>query len=227
MGKRTFYTELAYVFGIIELALGTALMEKADFGISMVVAPAYLLYLKLSQTWSFITFGMAEYTVQACLLIAIVIILRKFKVSYLFSFLTAVIYGLMLDGFMGLVAQIDTIGLAWRIIFYIVGLVLCAVGVAFIFHTYIAPEVYELFVKKISEEKKKDISRFKIAYDCVSCLIGIILSFLFFGLFHFEGVKLGTVICALVNGKLIGMFGHWMEARLNFIDRLPMRAFFE
>ena len=39
-----FYTELAYVLGILALALGTALMERADFGVSMVVAPAYLLH---------------------------------------------------------------------------------------------------------------------------------------------------------------------------------------
>lgn len=38
--KRVFYTELAYAIGIIVLALGTALMERADFGMSMVVAPA-------------------------------------------------------------------------------------------------------------------------------------------------------------------------------------------
>lgn len=227
MRKRTFYTELAYVFGIIGLALGTALMVKADFGVSMVVAPAYLLYLKLSQTWSFITFGMAEYALQACLLLAMVIVLRQFKVSYLFSFVTAVIYGFTLDGCMTLVAQFTAAGMAWRIIFYIIGLLLCALGVALIFHTYIAPEVYELFVKKVSAKMHKDINHFKVTYDCVSCLIGIIMSFLFFGLFHFEGVKWGTVICALINGRLIGVFSRWMEKRLDFADSLPLRKFFE
>ena len=38
--KRTFSTELAYVFGIVFVARGVVLMEKADFGVSMVVAPA-------------------------------------------------------------------------------------------------------------------------------------------------------------------------------------------
>lgn len=42
--KRPFSTELAYVFGIVFVAEGVALMKKADFGVSMVVAPAYLLY---------------------------------------------------------------------------------------------------------------------------------------------------------------------------------------
>ena len=46
--KRTFYTEMAYIIGIVTLAFGTALMERADFGMSMVVAPAYLIYLKIS-----------------------------------------------------------------------------------------------------------------------------------------------------------------------------------
>lgn len=40
--KRTFSTGLAYVFGIAFAAWGVVLMEKADFGVSMVVAPAYL-----------------------------------------------------------------------------------------------------------------------------------------------------------------------------------------
>lgn len=46
--KRTFRTELACVFGIVFVAWGVVLMEKADFGVSMVVAPAYLLYRWLS-----------------------------------------------------------------------------------------------------------------------------------------------------------------------------------
>ena len=48
-GKRILYSEPAYFVGIFVLALGTALMEKADFGMSMVVAPAYLLHLKISE----------------------------------------------------------------------------------------------------------------------------------------------------------------------------------
>ncbi len=227
MKARTFYTELAYVLGIIALALGTAFMERADFGLSMVVAPAYLVYLKLSQIWSFVTFGMAEYTFQACLLFVMVLLLRKFKISYLFSFVSAVIYGFALDGCMAMVALMPAEGVVWRVVFYTIGLVLCAAGVAFIFKTYISPVVYELFVKKVSAKTRLSISQFKTVYDCVSCVVAIVLSFLFFGLFHFEGVKWGTVICAIVNGKLIGMLSNWMDKHLNFKDALALRGFFE
>ena len=84
MKKKTFYTEIAYIIGIITLALGTALMEKADFGMSMVVAPAYIIHLKLSELMPFFSFGMAEYTLQAVLLIIMMVFLRRFKLSYLF-----------------------------------------------------------------------------------------------------------------------------------------------
>lgn len=74
--KRTFRTELAYVLGIVFVAWDVVLMEKADFGMSMVVSPAYLLYRWLSSAWSFVTFGMAEYCLQAVLLLAIRLLLR-------------------------------------------------------------------------------------------------------------------------------------------------------
>jgi uncharacterized membrane protein YczE len=225
--KRKFYTELAYVLGIVALALGTALMEKADFGLSMVVAPAYLIYLKLSQVWSFVTFGMAEYTLQAVLLGVMALVLRRFRVSYLFSFVTAVLYGFALDGFMALVAHIGGDSMGWRVGFYAVGLLMCSTGVSFVFRTYIAPEVYELFVKKMSAKLNRDISHFKVAYDCVSCLVAIVLSFCFFGLWHFEGIKLGTVVCALVNGWLIGWIGRRMDKRFEYADALPLRRLFE
>ena len=58
--KHIFYCEIAFVIGIITLAFGAALMEKADFGMSMVVVPAYLIHLKASQFLPFYTFGMSE-----------------------------------------------------------------------------------------------------------------------------------------------------------------------
>ncbi|MBR4873689.1 MAG: hypothetical protein IKV00_07620, partial [Clostridia bacterium] len=98
--KRILYRELAYVLGLIVLAVGTVLMERADFGMSMVVAPAYLFYVKVSAFWPFFTFGMAEYVFQALLLLVLIVVMRRVKKSYLFSFVTAVIYGFVLDGVM-------------------------------------------------------------------------------------------------------------------------------
>ena len=72
--KRMFYTEAAYFIGLVTLALGTALMERADFGMSMVVAPAYLVYLKVSEYLNWFSFGMAEYCFQAFLIIVLAVV---------------------------------------------------------------------------------------------------------------------------------------------------------
>ena len=116
--KRTFYTEAAYAIGIISLAFGTALMEKADFGMSMVVAPAYLIYLKVSEFLDWFSFGMAEYCFQAFLIVVLVIVLRRFKRKYLFSFITAFIYGNVLDVMMRIADLISGNGVLQRSICY-------------------------------------------------------------------------------------------------------------
>lgn len=227
MKKHRFPTELAYVAGLWILAFGAAFMEAADFGVSMVVAPAYLCFRKLSITFPFFTYGMAEYTLQALLLVLTVICLRRFRLSYLFSFVTAVFYGLILDLGMWLLDLVPFDGISIRIVYYLIGVFFCALGVALLFRTYIAPEVYELFVKEVSAKYGFDIHKTKTVYDCTSCVISILLSFLFFGFLHFEGVKWGTVLVAPFNGFLIGLCSKWLDKRFQWEDRLPWRRFFE
>lgn len=227
MKKSVFYTELSYVFGMLILALGFAMMTYADFGLSMVVALAYLLHLKVSQYLPFFSFGTAEYTLQAVLLTAMCLVLRRFRLSYLFSFVTAVLYGFTLDGSLLLLSFIPADSMAVRIVYYVLGMVLCSVGVALFFRTYIAPEVYELFVKELAAKLGACIPTVKTIYDCASCGIAIVLSFVFFGLWHLEGVGWGTVVCALINGKLISWISAWLEKRFEFRDGKNWRKYFE
>ena len=229
--KRVFPCELAYVFGLLALGFGTALSVAADFGVSMVVAPAYLLHLKISQYLPFFTFGMAEYTLQAVLVLVVAILMRRFKISYLFSFVTAVLYGLALDGsslLLGVLIPEEIMSMiVLRVAFYIFGMAFATLGVSFFFHTYISPEAYELFVKELSARYGKDIHKFKIAYDACSCLISIVLSFIFFGLFKFEGVKVGTIISAVFNGIMITGFSKLLDKLFIFEDKLPLRKLFD
>ena len=227
MKKRVLHSEFAYFAGLILLALGTAMMEKADFGVSMVVAPAYLIYRKLNPLLSFVSFGMAEYLLQLVVLVIMMIILRKIRLSYILSFATAVIYGFIMDGCMALTGLIAANPMALRVIFYLLGMVLCSMGISMLFHTYISPEAYELFVKEISTKLRMDVHRFKTIYDCASCLIAVAMSFAFFGFGVFEGVKLGTVFCALINGSLIGLCSRFYEKHFTFKDGLKLRGFFE
>ena len=219
--KRIFYTEAAYLIGVLTCTVGIALMEKSDFGVSMVVAPAYLLHLKLVQSFPFFTFGVAEYTFQALLLGVIMLVLKKFRWSWFFSFVTAFLVGTVLDIVMLPVAKLPADTVAWRLLWYVLGMQFCAFGISLMFRTYLSPEVYELFVKLLSGRLGMELTRFKTIYDCGSCLLGVLLSFLFFGFGHFEGVKWGTIVCAVVNGRFIGWWTDFFGNRFTFTDRFP------
>ena len=223
--KKVFYTELAYCIGILCSTIGIALMERSDFGVSMVVAPAYLLHLKLVQYFSWFTFGTAEYCFQAVLLVLMCLVMRKFRVSYLLSFATAFLYGFILDGCMLLVANLPTT-MVCRVIWYVLGALLGPAGVCFMFHTYVSAEVYELLVKEISHHFGIEITKFKTWYDRGSCLVGLLMSFAIFGLWQFVGVKWGTILCAVINGPIIGVISKFYSRTFAFRDALPWRPFF-
>ena len=203
------------------LAFGNAFMEKADLGMSMVVAPAYILHVFISKYLTFFSFGMAGYVFQAFLLLGLSLVMKKVKRSYFLSFVTAFLYGLLLDAVMSLVALISLEGFVWRCVFFTLGLILSAIGVALLLHNYFPPELYEMVSMEISIKYNVSIGKVKTVYDCCSYVLAILLSLCFFG--GFVGVKYGTIICALVNGFLIGSVGKFLEKNFDFKDALPLR----
>ncbi len=227
MKKKVFYTEFSYVLGLIIMAFAAAFTEKADFGMSMVVAPAYIIHLKVSQLLPWFTFGVAEYFFQGALVLFTIIIMRKFKLSYLFSFVTAVLYGTLLDAAMYIISALPDNTFAVRVLWYVLGTVFCSLAVSLFFHTYLSPEAYELIVKEVSSKYGFNINKTKTAYDCLSTVLGIVLSFAFFGFGVFEGVKWGTVLCALINGFLISRFTKLLEHFFVFKNKFKIEKYFK
>ena len=109
----------------------------------------------------------------------------------------------------------------WQVIFYIAGLITCAIGVALLLHTYFPPEAYELVVKELSAKFNVTIGKTKTIYDCCSCALAIVLSLCFFK--TFIGVKWGTIVCAIINGWLIGRISRLLEKKFVWKDALALR----
>lgn len=219
MKKIPHFAEGAYILGLLLLSMGTALMAKSNLGVSMVVAPAYLVSLKFDA----LTFGTAEYCLQALLFVAMCLILKKFRLSYCFTFLTVLLYGAALDGWVRIFALLpEGNALPLQILYYIIGLPLSSLGVSLMFHSYFPPAVYELFVKMVSARFGKNINRFKVAYDCMSLVAAVGMSFLFFG--RLNGIGVGTVVAAVLNGYIIGWFGRELEKRIDFSPKYTKLA---
>ncbi len=223
MKKRTFYSEISYALGIVLLAAGTALTVRADFGVSMVVAPAYIIHLKVAEFLPAFSFGMAEICFQILILLLVAAI-GKFRASTLFSFVTTLFYSLVLDGMTALAGFIPPPALAARIALFAAGLVLCALAIAFLFNTYVPPEAYEVFVLALSQKTGGRLGTVKTLYDLSSLVLAIALSFIFFGLGRFEGIGVGTVVAAFLNGPMIAGFKALLEKFFVFRPLFPKLA---
>ncbi len=222
MKKLRFPQEALYLIALVTMAIGVTLTDKAGFGFSMVVAPAYIF-----SEWLGISFGTAEYLFQGTLLIVMSLILRRFRLSFLFSFVTAFLYGLILDGCIVLFAFLPNETILLRVLWFALGLLITAPSVAMFYRVYISPEVYELFVKELSAAFRIKTERFKIGYDIASALLSLVLSFAVFGFGQFRGIGWGTLITVLVNGLLIGATLRFCDRRFDFYPALPFEKYFQ
>ena len=225
MKKPVFYTEAAYAVAMVLLALGTALTAQGGFGMSMVVAPAYVVHLKLSQTYAWFGFGMAEYLLQSLILILMMLLLKRIKPVYFLSIASAVLYGFLLDGAMALVGLLPQLGIWGRLIIYSLGVLICTAALSLLFYSYLPPAAYEMLVKKLSERFKWKLTRVKTVYDLCSLGLSAVLSLVLLG--NIQGIGFGTVVCAVTYGYLISLFSRLFEQHWDFQDRWDLRTVFE
>ena len=226
MKKPVFYTEIAYVCAILFIALGVALAAKAGFGVSMIAAPMYTLHLWLVQYTEILTLGTLEYIFQGVVILSIALIVKHFKISYLFSFATSVFSGLAIDLMFWIVSPLTAETLFARIVVFAASILTCAFGVSCIFHAYVSPAGNELFVKEFAVHFGKDIHKVKTTYDMTFLAISLALNLLLFR--GFVGIGIGTVVTALLNGPIISVFAHILEKHFEFKAAFPkLEKYFE
>ncbi|EOS69559.1 hypothetical protein C818_02340 [Lachnospiraceae bacterium MD308] len=138
--------ELIYVLAVVILSFATAMLAAADMGMSMVVAPAYIVSLKVE----FLTFGQAEYIVQGMLFVLFCILMRRGRGLYFFAFVSGLFYGAVLDFWRMVIPHFNpelfapgTLPVSVRILYFVVGFLLNSLGVSLYFKTYFYPQVYE------------------------------------------------------------------------------------
>lgn len=215
-------SEIAYIISIITMSFSVAMASAADLGLSMVVAPAYI----ISQALGFLTFGQSEYVVQGLLFLAFCLIIKRFRPVYLVSFGTCLIYGVMLDFWRTVIPMFNPAitmpgSMEWpvRIGFFVISSVITAFSVAMSFHSYLYPQMYDFFVKGLAAAKGWERGRVKRIYDLSSLAVAVVLTLLIFG--RFVGVGVATIVTALINSPIIAGFDRWFVRRFEFPALFP------
>ncbi len=191
--------------------LGVTLSARAGYGVSMIEAPVYVIYLRVSQSIPKFTFGMAEYTLQAIVLILLCVLIKRFRARYLLSFGTAVLFGVILDAWRNVIGTEVYENTGMRIFACALSIVTVSFAIACFFRTDLPQEVWELFVKEYSENKNKKMTKVKWIYDLTSLTVGIILMLILLRKFVWTAIGVGTIITTVVNAPLIGAFGKLID----------------
>ena len=217
-------SELLWVFGIVFVALGVAICGKADLGVSMIAAPAFVFHEWISSHFAWISLGVTEYVIQGLILVIMCVAVRRFNPRYLLAFLVAVIYGYTLDLFMWLLGGVHFDSTLLRWVMLIVGDLITAFGVACFFRTYMPLQVYELFVAEVASVFKFSIAKTKQVFDISLLVFSIAFALILFrdvtafdwstiGSASFHSLGLGTIVTTLINSPLIALMG-------KIIDRI-------
>lgn len=232
MKKTEKASELLWLLGIVFVAFGVSICSKADLGVSMIAAPAFVVCEAVQAVWSGLSVGVTEYIIQGLMLVILCIVLRRFDWRYLLAFAVAVLYGYVLNFFLWLMdgVSFDTVFLRWLML--LVGDVVTAFGVACFFRTYMPLQVYELFVAELSRCFALDINKVKWAFDISLLIISILLALTLFGdagrfdwssLYYrsFHSIGLGTLVTTAINSPIIRLMGRLVDRLFGSAPRFP------
>ena len=214
MKKLTKSSELLWVLGVVLVALGVSICDKANLGVSMIAAPAFVISEALLSVYSGFSVGVVEYIFQGLLLIILILLIKKFNLKYLIAFLVAVIYGYVLNFFIFLLKGVVINSALTRWVLLIIGDIVTAFGVASFFKTTYPLQVYELFVTKVASVYNFNINKVKLSFDMSLLFISIILAFTLFGdantfnwstitYSSFHSIGLGTLVTTIINSPII------------------------
>jgi uncharacterized membrane protein YczE len=214
------------------VALGVAICSKADLGVSMIAAPAFVIHEALAPIWQSLSVGVTEYIIQGLLLLILCLAVQKFNWRYLLAFAVAVIYGYVLDFFLWILGGVtfDAVWLRW--VMLLVGDTVTAFGVACFFRTYLPLQVYELFVAEVADRFGLRLSKTKFGFDMSLLALSLLLALTLFGdvksfdfttiwYTSFHSIGLGTLVTTAINSPIIACMGRLIDRVFGTDAALP------
>lgn len=182
--------------GIILDAAGVALVTKSDFGVSSVSSVAYT----LSCIHTSFSFGVWSYIYQFFLFMLMCVLLRKYSIAYLTSFLIAILFGYTLDG-CRMCIRFLPVSLWMRCLYFAVGTGILITGVSCLMISGLPIMPQDLFTRELSLHFNIPFKVVKTAFDLSCVSISLVLGIGIKG--KIIGIGPGTLISALIIGGCV------------------------
>lgn len=195
LGKRT----AIYITGLLFLAFGVAFSVNSNLGVSPVNSLPYVV-----SRISGIEMGTCVIAVFSFYLFLQILLLRKnFRWINLTQLLFSTIFGYFVSLAKWIVGDFYLPTYLGQLMMLFISIVLVAIGVCLYMDVKLVNMPMEGMTAAIQEIllKKLPFHEVKVIMDCLVVGISILLTLIFLG--RIEGIREGTVICALMVGKLM------------------------
>ena len=192
---------IIFFIGLYINSLGVALITKASLGTSPISSIPYVLSLNFP-------FTLGNFTIFFSLLLIFLqlLILRKnFKLEHFLQIPISILFGYFIDWSMILLGFVNPHFYLTKMIYLLIGCLILGFGVYMEVLADVVMLPGESFVRAIVLTWKTNFGTTKIFFDVSMAVIAVVLSLGFAG--HFNGVREGTVIAALLVGFIARVLG--------------------
>lgn len=187
-----------YAVGLLFMAFGVAFSVNSGLGVSPVNSLPYVVSLVLGVDMGSCVIGVFSFYV----LVQILIYRRDFKWINLTQIVFSTLFGYFVDFAKAVVGDFALPTYPGQLIMLAVSMVLVALGVCLYMDAGLVNMPMEGMTNAIAERiVKKPFHDVKVAVDCLAVAAAILLSFV--GLGGLEGIREGTLLCALLVGKMM------------------------
>ena len=194
-----------YCLGLLLLAFGVAVSVNSNLGVSPVNSLPYVISKILNvPLGSCVTVVFCSYIV-----LQILILRREFQPVNLLQILFSTLFGYFVDFAKLVLGDFAIPTYAGKLVMLAVSIVLIALGILLYMDAQLVPMPMEGLTASIAKKLGKPFPTMKTIVDCVVVGTGIVLCFVFLG--GLNGIREGTVITAIVTGKIIA----WLRKPLS------------
>lgn len=202
---------LVYVVGMFILAIGLTLDTKANLGVSPIISVPY----SISQITG-LNFGDLTFVVYAIFVVVQIIIHIRLKnhkriVSDILQLPLSLIFTRLLNIFSTYIPTAQNLGI--RFIVLTLAIICTGVGAAMSLSMQLVPNPGDGIVQSLAEGFNKSVGLTKNLFDCFNLCITLCISI--FIAHQIVGVGIGTVIAVLGVGRVIALFHHIFEYKIE------------
>ena len=190
---------LIYCLGLMSLAFGVAFSVNSNLGVSPVNSLPYVISRILNvQMGTCVTALFCFY-----ILLQILILRRKFNPVNLLQIVFSTIFGYFVDFAKMVLGDFAIPTYFGQLTMLAISIPLIALGIVLYMDAQLVPMPMEGLSSCLAEKFGVSFPNMKTIIDCLVVGIGLVLCFVFLG--GLDGLREGTIITAVVTGKVIAI----------------------